>query len=75
MTAGFANANHGDADGSVACTGVVIEDKVIDRSSVGRDWAPVHRWVIAFDDGRLLFANDEDLAARGRTPVPCVLKF
>jgi len=53
-----------DAGGSVACTGVVIEDyedMVIDRGSVGRDWAPVQRWAIALDDGRLIFANDDDL--------------
>ena len=52
--------------GSVACTGVVIEDyadMVIDSESVGRDWAPVHRWAIALDDGRLIFADDEDLSA------------
>ena len=55
-----------DADGTRTCVGVVIEDyadMVIDRGSVGRDWAPVHRWAIALDDGRLIFANDEDLAA------------
>ncbi|MCY4671381.1 MAG: hypothetical protein OXC29_25760 [Rhodococcus sp.] len=55
-----------DADGSVACTGVVIEDyadMIIDRGSVGRGWAPVQRWAIALDDGRLIFANDEDLTA------------
>jgi hypothetical protein len=52
-----------DADGSETW-GVVIEDyedMVIDRGSVGRDWAPVHRWAIALDDGRLIFANDDDL--------------
>lgn len=56
------------ADGTVACTGVVIEDyedMVIDRGSVGRDWAPVHRWAIALDDGRLIFANSEDLTRAG----------
>ena len=63
-----------DADGTVACTGIVIEDyqdMVIDRGSVGRDWAPVQRWAIALDDGRLIFANDDDLtpAEQGhRTP-------
>ena len=44
-----------DAGGSITCTGVVIEDyedMVIDRGSVGRDWAPVQRWAIALDDGR-----------------------
>lgn len=54
------------ADVSVTCTGVVIEDyadMVIDRGSVGRDWAPVQRWAIALDDGRLIFANDEDLTS------------
>jgi len=53
-----------DADDSVTCTGAVIEDyqdMVIDRGSVGRDWAPVQRWAIALDDGRLIFANDDDL--------------
>ncbi|WP_075836301.1 MULTISPECIES: hypothetical protein [unclassified Rhodococcus (in: high G+C Gram-positive bacteria)] len=56
----------GPGSGGVACTGVVIEDyadMVIDSESVGRDWAPVHRWAIALDDGRLIFADDEDLAA------------
>lgn len=50
----------------VACARVVIEDyagMVIDSGSVGRDGVPVHRWVIALDDGRLIFADDEDLAA------------
>lgn len=43
-----------DADGTRTCVGVVIEDyadMVIDRGSVGRDWAPVYRWAIALDDG------------------------
>lgn len=55
-----------ETEGSAVCTGVVIEDyadMVIDSGSVGRDWAPVHRWAIALDDGRLIFANDENLAA------------
>ena len=41
---------------------------VIDPSSVGRDWARVHRWAIALDDGRLIFANDNDLTAESPTP-------
>ncbi|WP_092808367.1 hypothetical protein [Rhodococcus globerulus] len=52
--------------GGGAYTGVVIEDyanMVIDSESVGRDWAPVHRWAIALDDGRLIFADDDDLTA------------
>lgn len=57
-----------DTEGNTVCTGVIIEDyadMVIDPGSVGRDWAPVHRWAIALDNGRLIFANDEDLAAAG----------
>lgn len=36
--------------------GMVIEDcadMAIDPDSVGRDWARIHRWTIALDDGRL----------------------
>ena len=52
-----------DIEGGVTCMGVIedYEDMVVDRGSVGRDWAPVQRWAIALDDGRLVFANDEDL--------------
>ncbi len=55
-----------DAGSNATYTGVVIEDYAdmfIDRGSLGRDWAPVHRWAIALDDGTLIFANDEDLTA------------
>ncbi|WP_397517288.1 hypothetical protein [Rhodococcus sp. UFZ-B548] len=31
-------------------------DIVIDNSDLGQDWAPVLRWAIALDDGRLIFA-------------------
>ena len=44
--------------------GVVIEDyadTVIDHSELGRDWAPVLRWAIALDDGRLVFAAEDGL--------------
>ncbi|MCD2157970.1 hypothetical protein LQL77_30010 [Rhodococcus cerastii] len=44
--------------------GVVIEDyadTVIDNSDLGRDWAPVLRWAIALDDGRLVFAAEGGL--------------
>ncbi|MFF2028434.1 hypothetical protein ACFVW2_42530, partial [Streptomyces sp. NPDC058171] len=27
----------------------------------GHEWAPVHRWAVALDDGRLVFADTEDL--------------
>lgn len=54
-----------DTDGDVTSTGVVIEDyadMVVDSGSVGRDWAPVYRWAIALDDGRLVFGNDDVVA-------------
>ena len=44
--------------------GVVVEDyvdTVIDHSALGRDWAPVLRWAIALDDGRLVFAAEDGL--------------
>ncbi|MCZ4618457.1 hypothetical protein [Rhodococcus qingshengii] len=44
--------------------GVVVEDyadTVIDDSDLGRDWAPVQRWAIALDDGRLVFAAEGGL--------------
>ncbi|MDV6271289.1 hypothetical protein [Rhodococcus globerulus] len=44
--------------------GVVVEDyagNVIDNSDLGRDWAPVLRWTIALDDGRLVFAAEGGL--------------
>ncbi|WP_209448963.1 hypothetical protein [Rhodococcus qingshengii] len=44
--------------------GVVVEDyasNVIDNSDLGRDWAPVLRWAIALDDGRLVFAAEGGL--------------
>lgn len=36
-------------------------DTVIDSSDLGRDWAPVLRWAIALDDGRLVFAAEGGL--------------
>lgn len=44
--------------------GVVVADyadTVIDNSDLGRDWAPVLRWAIALDDGRLVFAAEDGL--------------
>ncbi|MGM5069200.1 hypothetical protein EU244_030700 [Rhodococcus qingshengii] len=44
--------------------GVVVEDfadTVIDDTDLGRDWAPVLRWAIALDDGRLVFAAEDGL--------------
>ena len=44
--------------------GTVVEDyadTVIDSTDLGRDWAPVLRWAIALDDGRLVFAGEGGL--------------
>ncbi len=44
-------------------------DTVIDNSDLGRDRAPVLRWAIALDDGRLVFAA-EDVPELTRTFPP-----
>ena len=65
---GFTMPSSGAVE-SRTCAGVVIEDYadlVIDRGWAGRDWAPVRRWAIALDGGRLVFANDEDLTSQLR---------
>ena len=43
--------------------GEIIEDyaAVTDPGGGGHEWAPVHRWAVALDDGRLVFADTEDL--------------
>ncbi|MFC9835142.1 hypothetical protein ACFVKB_15105 [Rhodococcus sp. NPDC127530] len=48
---------------SEAATGVIVEDyaELTDTAERGHDWAPVHRWAVALDDGRLVFADTEDL--------------
>ena len=44
-------------------TGEVVEvyAAVTDPGGGGHEWAPVHRWTVALDDGRLVFADTEDL--------------
>jgi len=44
-------------------TGEVVEDyaAVTDPGGGGHEWAPVHRWAVALDDGRLVFADTDDL--------------
>ncbi|MFD9663476.1 hypothetical protein ACFWAY_17910 [Rhodococcus sp. NPDC059968] len=46
-----------------AATGVIVEDysELTDTAERGHEWAPVHRWAIALDDGRLVFADTADL--------------
>ncbi|WP_009473340.1 hypothetical protein [Rhodococcus sp. JVH1] len=42
-----------------AATGAIVEDysELTDTAERGHDWAPVHRWAVALDDGRLVFAD------------------
>ncbi|MGW5153557.1 hypothetical protein [Rhodococcus koreensis] len=44
-------------------TGEVVEDyaAVTDPGGGGHAWAPVHRWAVALDDGRLVFADTDDV--------------
>ncbi|BAH55958.1 MULTISPECIES: hypothetical protein [Rhodococcus] len=46
-------------------TGEIVEDyaELTDSAERGHHWAPVHRWAVALDDGRLVFADTEDLTA------------
>jgi hypothetical protein len=53
-----------------AATGEVVEDyaALVDTGERGHDWAPAHRWAIALDDGRLVFADTEDLTVESGAP-------
>ena len=45
-------------------TGQIIEDYAeLTAGERGHAWAPVHRWAVALDDGRLVFADTDDLTA------------
>jgi len=47
--------------GDDACPGTIVEDFGPAQEAVGdelgRDWAPVRRWAVALDDGRLVFVD------------------
>ncbi|MFC9355413.1 hypothetical protein ACFTZB_02355 [Rhodococcus sp. NPDC057014] len=53
-------------------TGEVVEDyaAVTDPGGGGHAWAPVHRWAVALDDGRLVFVDTEDLTIDPGFPRP-----
>ncbi|MFE7422766.1 hypothetical protein [Rhodococcus sp. NPDC057529] len=53
-------------------TGEVVEDyaAVTDPGGGGHEWAPVHRWAVALDDGRLVFADTDDLTIDPSFPIP-----
>ncbi len=45
-------------------TGTVVDDyadSLLAPGELGRTWAPTRRWAIALDDGRLVFAADNDV--------------
>ncbi|WP_016881706.1 MULTISPECIES: hypothetical protein [unclassified Rhodococcus (in: high G+C Gram-positive bacteria)] len=46
-----------------AATGAAVEDcaDLVPAQDRGHEWAPVPRWAVALDDGRLVFADTEDL--------------
>ena len=54
----------------VGATGVIIEDysELTDTAERGHEWAPVHRWAVALDDGRLVFADTADLTIEPGSP-------
>ncbi|MEE2059278.1 hypothetical protein Q7514_17305 [Rhodococcus artemisiae] len=45
--------------------GKIVEDygstQQVVGADLGRDWAPIRRWAVALDDGRLVFVDDDDL--------------
>ncbi|MFD6897811.1 hypothetical protein ACFWB0_25160 [Rhodococcus sp. NPDC060086] len=45
--------------------GKIVEDYGTSQQAVGEDlgrnWAPIRRWAVALDDGRLVFVDDDDL--------------
>ncbi|WP_016932038.1 MULTISPECIES: hypothetical protein [unclassified Rhodococcus (in: high G+C Gram-positive bacteria)] len=47
--------------GDDACRGTIVEDFGPAQEAVGdqlgRDWAPVRRWAVALEDGRLIFVD------------------
>lgn len=55
------------AAGDDAVPGRIVEDygshQDIVGEDLGRSWAPVRRWAVALEDGRLVFVDDADLEA------------
>ncbi|MFE5707012.1 hypothetical protein CJ179_03680 [Rhodococcus sp. ACS1] len=44
-------------------TGEIVEDyaALTESGGTGHEWAPAHRWAIALDDGRLVFADTDEV--------------
>lgn len=54
--------------GKDAVAGKIVQDFGSAQEAVGdnlgRDWAPVRRWAVELDDGRLIFVDDDALELR-----------
>ncbi|BAH48376.1 hypothetical protein [Rhodococcus opacus] len=50
---------HAEAD----VIGEVVEDygPLTESGGRGHEWAPAHRWAVALDDGRLIFADTDEV--------------
>ena len=55
-----------------APAGVIIEDyaDLTRTGEPGHRWAPVHRWAVALDDGRLVFVDTGDLEIEPENSAP-----
>ncbi|GCE38183.1 hypothetical protein Rhow_001222 [Rhodococcus wratislaviensis] len=66
FTVGSTVWSRGDAGGNhtALLPGTVVEDygdEVAANAHLGRDRAPVRRWAVALDEGRLVFSDGHDL--------------
>lgn len=65
LTVGAAVIVRAGAADQRSVPGRIVADYGRDQAAVGenlgRDWAPVRRWAVALDDGRLIFVDDADL--------------
>jgi hypothetical protein len=47
--------------------GTVVEDFAVEAGmELAREWAPVRRWAVVLDDGRLVFVDDVEPEAAHR---------
>lgn len=58
-------------DGTTA-SGTLVDDfadYLLPADTLGRTWAPPHRWAIALDRGTLVFADDKDITTLPTPPT------
>lgn len=49
--------------------GTLVEDFadfMLAAGALGRDWATVHRWAVALNEGTLIFVDDADIVEHTR---------